>query len=205
MHFAVSADWLSSVQGAARSIRKQTHESLQKRYTPRPRPVAMHRFLNRVGEKMQGQGRVRVKQLKGLGLGYTALTSISKRRGLPACCAAAPPTFSAALAAFGLTAMRNMTWSCGFGFTFVSCKYQKTTLLMFLHDYCIYKARFPVLVSNFSAGYIAAANLSCTGNVEDKACAPHSPHRPVTSQSERSPWGTVSRHRNSMVAVGNKV
>lgn len=31
-------------------LRKQTRESLQKRYTPRPRPVTMHRFLNRVGE-----------------------------------------------------------------------------------------------------------------------------------------------------------
>lgn len=31
-------------------LRKQMRESLQKRYTPRPRPVTMHRFLNRVGE-----------------------------------------------------------------------------------------------------------------------------------------------------------
>ena len=58
---------------------------------------------------------------------------------MPACCAAAPPTFSAALAAFGLTAMRNVTWSCGFGFTFVSCKYQQTALYVFLNDSCIYK------------------------------------------------------------------
>ena len=32
------------------SLRNQTRESLQKRYTPRPRPVAIHRFLNRVVE-----------------------------------------------------------------------------------------------------------------------------------------------------------
>ena len=46
----------------------------------------------------------------------------SEERGtvVPACCAAADPAFSAAFMARGLVAMRKVTWSCCFGFTFAS-------------------------------------------------------------------------------------